>query len=87
MKFKKYLTEAKATKAVKKQVEEWLKLDPDIILYNMKRINKTKDAEFLIGLIQKPQDTVSIMKHTIEGNIGIQLYMDKNKIKVDEMTP
>lgn len=86
MKFKQYIEEAKATKSVKKQVEEWLKLDPSIILYNTRRI-KTKDADFLIGLIQNPQDTVSIIKYTIEGNVGIQLYMDKNKIKVDEIVP
>jgi hypothetical protein len=87
MKFSDYIKEAKATKQVRKEIENFLKLGPDYILYNsMTRLDKRffNNVDFLIGLLQKPNDTVTIGKHTLKGIVSLQLYLDKGKVKIDK---
>jgi hypothetical protein len=83
MNFKDYIKE-EATKQIRKEIENFLKLKPNYILYNAKtKLNINSNVDFLIDLLQKPNDTISIGKNTIEGIISIQLYLDKGKVKID----
>lgn len=82
MKFKNYIKESK----LEKEIDNWLKLVPDKIIFNQKDITRWKfPSDILISMIKNKNDTVSIIKYTIEGNIGIQIYKDKDKIKIDKI--
>lgn len=85
MKFRDYINEAKATSQVKKEIENFLRLEPDYILYNTTRMDPKiyGKTDFLINLLQYPQDTISIGKYTLEGIVSIQLYVDRGKVKID----
>lgn len=83
MKIRQYLNEA--TK-IQKEIESWLKLKPDMVRFNQTDITRFNfPADILIGMIKEKNDTISIIKYTVEGNIGIQIYKDRNKIKVDKI--
>ena len=77
---------SEATKNIEKEIQNWLDLPADNIIYNGKDITRFKfPADSLIDLVKTERDTVSLTKSTIEGTIGIQLYKKGNKILIDKI--
>ena len=73
-----------------REIDDWLKLDPDQILFQSKaRLVDVKRHKFnarqITDLVIGSKNLVTIIKHTLEGNVGIQVYYEKGQIKIDKL--
>ena len=74
-----------ADKKLLRVVNDWLKLSPDYVIFNGKIITSKLNAEALILLVKSDQDTVTISKDTLEGNIGIQIFRQGKKVQYENL--
>ena len=72
-------------KTTKQEIENWIALDPDQILLgktDMKRWNFDSDTLYEMAA---DGNVITIMKQTLLGNTGIQLFLENNTVKIDTL--